>query len=309
MSKKTILDRFSQDLANSPERVRKERVKIAQRFLDWCEGDLTTGKVLEWLQHLKKQDYAPGSLKNYYGVVKRLFDAASKVGEEDRIQAIQKVDPNNPSAVAQVLKIVSIPPLRWDLGKRATPEITEDDVLRVVLPPEEIELLVKIARDLTAMPVLSAFTTLSVIYGLRRGEFMAITPQDITKESIIIRTEKHGRRRKHLLPGEIQPYVHSYDFVPRLTISQTTRLWYDAERLAGIPRREGQGWHSVRRSVDTVLMRLVSIPEVRQFLRWKRSGALGMESLYFSMTDAENDKAVFAVHPFLKLYREQNDDK
>lgn len=145
-----------------------------------------------------------------------------------------------------------------------------------------------------------AYLVLSSVYGLRRVEMTTVDIK-LPESKLIVKTAKHGEWREHLVPENLKPYLESYNPYSIATLS----LIYNAlASAAGVQRQVRENWHSVRRLLDTELIKAgpphVSGPAwylmVKHFMRWNLPSG-DMAAYYFSAQDV--DKEIFSVHPFL----------
>jgi integrase len=270
-----ILERFREELWRSPPEVVRMRVRWARRWLEEAgPPPWPRGKVIAFVRRLEREGYSPGTVRHVYGIVKRVFDAAG---------------------------------VHWEMGKRGAPRVSITDVLRPALSVEEVERMVAAAKK--GPPDRAAFLALCTTYGMRRLELCLVAPGDVDYRAgrILVRTVKGGDPRVHLLPDEIAPWLRRHDFSRRYSPGDLSLMWLDLEREAGVERRELQGWHSVRRALDSYLLDTARLPlhVVYSFLRWKTPSALlaAMPYRYLIKSPEEVDREVFAVHPFLPMWR------
>lgn len=303
MDKGKIIQQFTDDLSNSSEYVRKQRLYYCKKFLDFA-GDRPLSKwnktlVNDFLMAMDKEGYAKGSVRYAYGVVKRVFDAAKAVHEDERTRSLSEVNPEDPGAAAQILKTLTTPGPKWDLGKRAAPKVQVSDMLRPMLTLEEIAAIIDIAKQgWESVPVF-----LLSVYGLRRKEITTVRLEhiDLEKKTIFVLTVKGGEQRDQFLADEFIPYVKQYG-VPVLSAPQVTQMYYRLEYKAGIQHQEQGGLHSFRRFLDTELVNTQGQLYAHIFLRWKISASSFMTERYFG-NYSEVDRSVLEHHPVLPLWR------
>jgi len=303
-----ILKRFEDDLYQSSPRTARARVTDAQRFLAFAgPPPWNRQTVIRYIRHLEKQDYAPGTIRLEYSIVKRVFDAAKAIHEEDQRAFIFSVDPNNPSAVAEIIKALSAPPPTWDMGKRGAPKVAAKDVVAPALTAEEIQTMVETAKAGRLEDDEVAFLAVSTTYGLRREEMVRIEPEhfDWGEKTIYILTCKGGDERLHLIPEEIIPWLAGHDFSKRYSLFALSKMYRQIEAKSGIGHREGAGWHSPRRQLDTMLMDILPMPQVKTFLRWKTRSSSEMPMRYYSAGLERLERAVFSVHPFVPFWADR----
>lgn len=313
MNKKAIIDRFLDELSNSTQHVKDSRGYYARKFLDFAPSDLSQwnkGLVNDFLKRLKAEGYAPGTCRNLYGICKRCFDAAKAAHESERTKLISEVNPSDPTAVAEILKAMSMPGPVWDLGKRASPKVESRDMVRPSLTLEEIEAMVGAAKRGLLEPPAVAYLALASVYGLRREELIRVRPEHINYDSkvIFVMTAKGGEQRGQLLANEIIPYLKAYDFQANPSLFGMSQMYGRIEYKAGLVHKEGGGLHQFRRYLDTELVdacnQLDHVPGelyAHFFLRWKLSGS--MVEHYYSRSPLELDARVISVHPVVALWR------
>jgi hypothetical protein len=175
-----------------------------------------------------------------------------------------------------------------------------------MLPADKIAMLIKFARD-EGTPAQQFYMAMSTIYGLRRGELALLTPASFspTLSTVTINTLKGGDVRTHTVPDEIKNAI-------RLAITCKSIGYADCtmslifEKLcekAGLIRIHREGWHSIRRALNTYLIKnQVSYYLVQNFLRWK-SSSRDMPGMYLRLEPHEVDAEVFRRHPFLAFWR------
>lgn len=148
---------------------------------------------------------------------------------------------------------------------------------------------------------------------------LELTMEDVNiKDKVIhITTTKHGRERTHLIPDVIIPYIAGYDFDEGISEFGLFTLWYRIEYRIGLQHINQVSWHSVRRTLNTLLLDKLPEAAIMSFLRWKQQtsfhipyrysarrfvGRKGMTTKVLGDTQ-EVDSKVFLVHPFLEYWR------
>jgi len=238
------------------------------------------------------------------GIVKRVFDAARAVHEAERTRLISEVDPNNPSAVAEILKAMQMPGPQWDLGKRWIPRVEASDITKPALSFDEIEKMVTAAKDSGLELPEICYLALSSIYGLRRGELCSVRKEhfDFNDNTLFVMTEKGGERRKQLLVEPIIPYLKEYDFGVDYSPFIMSHLFKKICFKSQVEKRDGMGWHAQRRALDTMLVEQFGELKTHVFLRWRLSSSSQMELRYFSADPLQIDDEVLAGHPVVALW-------
>ena len=305
--RKEILDQFLSELSRSSEHTKQVRKFYAGQFLEFA-GDKSLSEwdktlVNQFLDRLKSGGYSPGTVRFIYSVVKRVFDAAKAVYERERTRLISEVNPADPSAVAEILKAMSLPPPAWDLGKRAAPRVEAEDVQKPATTFEEMQAMV--AARVSLKPAEVAYLSLSSMYGLRREELLRVRPEhlDLAGRRIYVMTAKGGERRWQLLCDEVVPYLKEYNFKQEYSPFQMSYMYWQICAKANVRPADGSGWHSNRRYLDTQLRDLCGELYAKIFLRWKISSSAEMVERYYSRNPLEIDREVLEVHPVVPLWR------
>jgi len=206
----------------------------------------------------------------------------------------------------------------WPLIPEDRPEISSE-INTPAFTREEVEQLIK-NRELYSKGE-RFYLAIATIYAPRRVELARIKKRDIGDNTLRIDTAKHGEKRIHLIPVEIMPYVEAYR--PRENHVRTLSEMFGRICKKGLgENKKGYGWHSFRRTIDTLLPIALAKADkpltlVGYFLRWNRhsTGArfLGtpMGGVYarpeiMSSDPFFVDREVFEVHPFLSLWVDED---
>lgn len=310
MDKSIIRSQFLSELSESSDHTRQVRKYYCDKFLDFA-GDKPFSEwnkslVNAFLTQLRAEGYSPGTVRLWYGVVKRVFDAARAVHESERARLISEVNPADPAAVASVLQAMSLPGPNWDFGKRSAPRVEAQDVVKPASTLEQLSAMVAAAKKGVLSVPERAYLAVSSIYGLRREELSLIRPEHIDwgKQTIFVTTSKGGERRNQLLCEEIIPYLAEYRFPEVLTLFQMSAMYQRIAFKAGVELPYLSGWHSPRRFLDTALRDLCGELETKIFLRWRISASSEMVERYYSRDPLLIDAQVLAVHPVVALWKE-----
>lgn len=309
MDKNKIKSQFLSELSESSDHTKQGRIYYCGKFLDFA-GDTpfsewNKGLVTRFINQLRDEGYSPGTVRLAYSIVKRVFDAARSVHEADRVQLISSVNSNDPSAVAEVFKAMSLPGPNWDLGKRSAPKVETQDVVKPAVTLEEISAMVAAARSGVLTTGEAAYLALSSIYGLRREELCRVRPEhlDFDMKRIYVMTAKGGERRFQLLCNEILPFLRGYGFPP-YSLFRMSELYHKICYKSGVEMKEGGGLHAIRRFLDTELVKACGELRSHIFLRWKISSSSLMVERYFSENPLDIDKFVlYNGHPVVPLWR------
>jgi len=196
--------------------------------------------------------------------------------------------------------------------------MAEEDAFTPAFTKEEIEALI-IARDKYSKTELF-YLAVSTIWGLRREEMLRIRKRDYSNQTIKIRTAKRGRRVEHIIPDAINDILQAYH--PNISnINSPSFMFYRIIRKAGLEQRKGYGWHSVRRTLRTLLewnLAEAKLPLslVADFMGWSKTqkgivyGGAPMLGVYdhpeiMSSDPFALDRLVLKVHPFIKVWEGQ----
>ena len=269
-------------------RVRRDHGRYAEHFVAYS-GATDAAGILEYLDALRKAGYRPGTIRQVYKILRRMF------------------------------RVNDIP---WPLGPHAIPDVPETEEQRPALAPEVIRAMIARAKQPGYPRLWAVYLALATVYGCRRVEMAEATPDDVNPKDgvIFIHTHKHGRQRYHLIPEPILPILaRGRTLLRPRSPARLNQIWRKIEASVGFPHWPRVGWHSVRRIVDRELLD-AGLPEsqVAWFLRW-RGVQSSMAHRYRASTvigwgdwqetvmptlDRETDVAVFARHPFVRAWAE-----
>lgn len=273
MDEAEILKRFEEDLWQSSPHTVSSRHFYAKMWLDFASQPpekWDRSLVIRFLKRLDDEGYAKGTQRNIFQIVKRVFDAAL---------------------------------VPWPMGKRGAPRVQTSDVVKPALELDEIRTMVEVAKAGKLEADQACFLAKSTTYGLRREELVRVRGEhiDYEMERIWVDTCKGGVQRYHLIPGEIVPYLRSHDYSRAYSLFDMSRIYREIEAKAGLPHRDGAGFHAIRRSLDTILVQWDYI-RCKIFLRWKLTGDMALA--YVTLDPLKVDREVFEVHPFLPFWRD-----
>lgn len=306
MDKEAIIEYFLEDLSRSSEQTRNSRIFYCKKFLQFAGNKPFTewNKTLvnDFVTSLEDEGYAPLTIRNIIGIVKRVFDAAKAVHEAERTRLISSVNPKDQSAVAEILQALSLPSPQWDMGKRAMPRGVAID--RPVLALDEIKQMVTAARDDSLELPQVFYLSLASIYGLRREELLRVRREDLdfNQKTIFVHTVKGGEQRPQLLADEIIPYLKEYSFDIAYSPFMMSFMFDKICAKSGVEDRDGGGWHCFRRALDTTLRDLCGALPTKMFMRWRLSSSPEMVDRYYSKDPLENDAFVLSKHPVVEFW-------
>lgn len=205
----------------------------------------------------------------------------------------------------------------WPFTADDTP-VPEEEPLAPAFTPEEIETLIK-AWDKYSRGE-RFYLAVSTTWGLRREEMIRIRKRDYDGDTITIKIAKQKKkilRVQHIIPDEIKPILLNYR--PKLNnINSLSYMFYRILNKAGLKQRKGYGWHSIRRTLRTLLEwnlaeNRLPLSLVADFMGWSKTtkgvvyGGAPMLGVYshpeiLSSDPFAIDKAILGVHPFVKLW-------
>ena len=283
MTKQEILTLYESEL--SPDNAR-QYLSLAKKYL--AKHDLTKASTERYIQQLRDEGYADGTIDLRWRVIRRLYKLA---GEP------------------------------WPFKRWESPKIRELEVVALALPKETIRTMVHAARRGHCDPIDTLYLALSTVYGLRKAEMADLNAArfDLHSNIVYVETKKHGRERYHAIPQEILPIVR--EVAPHLgkTSAQNVgKAFLRIEESSGIQHTPSTGFHSIRRSLDHFLIEGGATElATRSFMRWKREKAdqvrryhhvrfAGVDGGVADMADSDRkqDGEIFKVHPFLPYWRD-----
>lgn len=259
-------------LRNKSPDTRRQYLYYIKEFLEFAgvQGPYDEWTIRKFSESLEKKGYSSSYISVAFWAVKLLLKARG-----------------------EALKI-TLGDLLPKEEKRRQPTMEVEDVRRLIGAVK--------ARGTELQRVLLA---LSSTYGLRQSELGAISRDDLNllERTILIRTKKGGRIRRHYLPDAILPIVSGFSFDGNLPPTMLNIIFKQICSLAGVKREKREVWHSIRRRL---LVELVNarLPDevIYSFCRWKRR-EMPMISVYYNPKDEDVDRQVFAVHPFLSSWQ------
>jgi len=292
MNNNLLLENYTKGLSSSGK-TRTLFVRFAKDFLDFTDGDFSRERISKYVEHLKKEHrYSDGSVNFAFRVARTVFNRNEVYLKEQGFE--------------------------WPYRRGESPQIREDRIQAPALHPATIGRLITRVRAEGDTDE-KAFLALSTTYGLRRVEMVNLESNDIRlkDKTIHIVTAKHGRERTHLIPEVIIPFLAGYDFSQKRSENFLFTLWYRIEHKIKLPHTDQVGWHSIRRSLNTMLLRKLQESSVMSFLRWKQRTSSHMPFRYsaqrFVGEEGETtevvgdaldvDNEIFGVHPFLEFWR------
>lgn len=199
------------------------------------------------------------------------------------------------AAIAYLCRALEV---RFPLDARHLPPPPgEGEINAQPMPKEDIEQIIAYWKQYPG-EYLTSLAFLSSVYAPRLGE---LTNIQIGNDTLIIDIEKRRSRttREHLIPNGNVRYLEGYEKCSYGVVNGTFGVIC---KRAGVVKPKIGAYHCVRRTLNTELI-LAGLSEVvvRRFMRWTQKTG-DMPSVYFHKPNADIDKMVFEVHPFLKLW-------
>ena len=287
MDNAKLLEKYARRLGSVGAN-RNAYLKVAGDFLDFANGSTERETILAFLEKVKKKkNYSQSSLNLVFRVIRTLFNRND---------------------------------IEWPFAQGEAPRIREESMNVPALNPVTIIRMIEAVKT-SAEASWKAFLALSTTYGVRRIEMCQLKNKDIRIKDMTIHVEttKHGRERTHILPDSIVPYLEGYDFDQEISEFSMTLIWYRLEQLIDLDHIDRVGWHSIRRTVNTLLGKKLPELTVKSFMRHKQATSSNMTYRYSAVKfvgepedtvevvggAAQTDQDVFAsgVHPFVDYWR------
>lgn len=284
--KEKLIEAYARRLG-STGRNRNLYLRYVGEFLDYAGEDLSRETILNYMEKLRRKKYSEGTVNLIFRLIRTLFNRNG---------------------------------LEWPFAQGEAPRIREDSIAAPALHPNTIMRMIEAVKK-EGDPAEKAFLALSTTYALRRVEMTELSSKDVrTKDKTIhIATAKHGRERTHIIPDQILPHLKEYDFDNNMSEFTLFTLWYQLEYRIGMTHIPRVGFHSIRRTVNTLLAKKLPDITVKSFMRHKQRTSSDMTYRYSAVTfvgeeeDAtevvgsalQTDLDVFAdgIHPFIDYWR------
>ena len=292
MNNAELLEQYSKGLA-STGKTRTLFIRFAADFLEYANSDFSREIINKYLEHLRmSHKYSDGTINLIFRVIRTLVSRNADVLKENGFE--------------------------WPYRRGESPTIREDSIQAPALHPNTIIKLIGAVRE-SGDPEEAAFLALSTTYGLRRVEMVELSQADVRlkDKNIHIATAKHGRERTHIIPEELIPFLKGHDFSKEMSDFGLFTLWYRIENRIKLSHINQVGWHSIRRTLNTLLLRKLPESTTMSFLRWKQRTSSHMPFRYSAIKFVgeedetievvgealDVDSEVFRTHPFLEHWR------
>lgn len=259
-SKEEILDNYARRLAATGNN-RKAMVRHARHYLDYAEGDYSRESVVRFMTHLEREHkYAAYTRKFIWQILHALYVRNH---------------------------------WEWEFNRGDGPIVRETDINAPALAPNAVRRAIAALKDEPKYASEAAFFALSTTYGCRQEELLSIKPEDVRlqDQTLHISTVKHGVDRTHFIPYQILYYLYEHDFSKVYSSNGLWQMWGRIEYLVGADHVDRVGWHSVRRTLTTLLNReFHDETTVNNFLRWKAATSTRMTQRYSRISFVDWDE-------------------
>ena len=247
-TKEEMVEEYAKRLSSKGKN-RNLYLRMIGEFANFAEGNFERDTVERFLvAEREKHHYSDNSLRMLFGLLSTFFKRNK---------------------------------LEWPFNRGEGPIVREDSINAPALDPRTVKRMIEAVRESQDRRA-CAFLALSTTYGLRRQEIMNLKPGDINlKDSTLyIATLKHGRERTHLIPFQLHYALGRYDFSEEISDFTMGRLWISIEDMVQMKYFKRMGWHAVRRTLNTLLLRDFKEATVHSFLRWKQATSRDMTMRY-----------------------------
>ena len=298
--------------------------ELVSPIADWQHGEFDP--IRNFRRTLELSERTPGYIKECMRVAHKLVGKYGKKRTYSQEELMEFIDEEHKryrtstyvTRVRQLKSFLESLP-EDEHGRRAKlpmrripsyPPIEEFD--RPTFTGQEIDKLIYWCV-LEAKPDIALRLCIASTYGTRVGELAMLSSKHINLDhdndydnpTIMIPTEKKGRRVPQPIPTELVP-LFSVPLSP-MTGQRIQRQLKWLCKKAKVPIRPRTGIHSIRRSVATALFEDEDLKElwVYRFLRWAEQGAgLGVMVRYIRTPISETDAKVISKHPYAKMWKD-----
>jgi len=270
-------------------------VQTAKTFLAWLDGDV-----------IPPANY-DGAMEKVNVVFRRYFlwRREKKISERTLMKEFSHL---------QKLALANNWP--WPFTDNDKP-VSEEEPYAPALLPDQIEQMIRSYDVLTRAE--RFYLALSTTWGCRREDMAEISHKDYNETEIGIMIAKRRKKIKHLVPEEIRPVLGNFK-AQRRTPTSLSIMFTRIVKKAGLKTLKHYGWHSIRRTVDTVLQwnygqEKIPQPALADYMGWSRTArsqqASGSSMLghYYHPEILPGDvygmeRLIHKINPFLPLWLE-----
>ncbi len=204
--------------------------------------------------------------------------------------------------------------IKWSFTADDTPFSDEAPHSPAHLPDDIVKL---IAAQEQYSKAEAFYLAASTTWGLRREDMARIKKRDYDDNKILIKTSHRSLRVTHLMPDNLRAIFQAYH--PSVEDrSALTKMYHRILAKAGVERKTGMGFHSVRRTLRTVLewelaKARLPLSLVAEYQGWAKTtkgmvyGGAPMLGVYahhevMSSDPFWVDRLIYPIHPWLKLW-------
>ncbi|RJQ43366.1 MAG: hypothetical protein C4534_08190 [Gaiellales bacterium] len=252
--------------------------------------------------------YSKDTVANAFSQARRFMDKVGVKVAYSREDILGYVDyliteSYRPRSILQILRSVKILllandmpwPLRHGDLHLGMPKV---EPIAPLLSNDEIVKLIRATCHVGAPygPVVA----LSAIWGLRNTEITQGLNAGCNGQLLVVQSAKGGNLRRHIIPSNLSRVM---TFRPLKISRRSTSYLFDQLMSQYVrPPVEREGWHAVRRSLITELVRAnVDRGIIFKYMGW--SDSRNMVYTYWHPEPTEIDSQIYKAHPFLRYYR------
>lgn len=264
----------------------KTYLETAQRFLMWVDGDKPTDNDLrKYFMKRRQHGISERTLKKEFFHLKKLYQSNQAWPE-------------------------------WPFQSDDTP-YPEEKPYAPALELDEIELLIRAKKKLTERE--RFYLAAATVWGCRRIQLAKIRRRDYDDEKIVIRPAHKGYPVEHLIPDELKGIFNAYN-AREHEDEALSGIFKRICKKAGLKPKPRVGWHSIRRTLDTIIPPLLIRNRIdgsiyADYVGWAAStkgskfrGA-DMAGIYdhpeILYEPFGIDKIIYKYHPFLPLWADK----
>lgn len=270
-------------------------VQTAKTFLAWLDGDVIPSKSYD------------GAMEKVNVVFRRYFlwRREKKISERTLMKEFTHLQ-----------KLADANSWPWPFTKNDKP-VSEEEAYAPALLPDQIEQMIRSFDVLTRAE--RFYLAISTTWGCRREDMAEISYKDYNETEIGIMVAKRRKKIKHLIPEEIRPVLGNFK-APRRTPTSLSIMFTRIVMKSGLKTLKGYGWHSIRRTVDTVLQwnygqEKIPQPALADYMGWSRSARSAQTSgssmlgHYYHPEILPGDvygmeRLIHKINPFIPVWKE-----
>ena len=259
---------------------------LEEAFLRWLNGEAKQLKSRESLESVVRRVFDKVKGRSLHEIV----DVAQEVESEGLKQGLLPATINR--RLAALRRVAKLAYRKWgwlenDLGSKIQLLGGERKRSRYLTQPEAKRLMAGASKDMRE--AIRWF----LLTGLRRGEFLNVTPESFRDRHLLVEISKSGKPRAIPLPPELDPKKFPYGL-------NATFLEREFRKARSRARLQGLWLHDLRRTYGTWLLQNgASLAAIRDLLG---HSDITMTSRYLGTT-ATDLKSAIAVLPKIAALR------